>query len=329
MEILFLGTSSGTPTKSRNVAGLALRSLQFGHWYLIDCGEGTQHRIMHTSLSLMTLRAIFITHVHGDHCYGLPGLLASAGLLGRAEELLLVGPAPLRGFLQATFEATALRLPYPVGFVAVEDLGDAGLLPDYDVRATALSHRVPSFAYSFVEKTVERKLDADRLKREGVPRGPLWGQLQQEHDVQLPGGRVLRARDYLLPPRKPRKIIVGGDNDTPGLLAHEAADADVLVHEATYTEQILEKVGRAPQHSSALRVARFASRANIPNLVLTHFSPRYQQEGGALSIADIEAEAKSAYKGRLFLADDLDRYALDRQGVLTHVAAREFPILTP
>jgi ribonuclease Z len=192
-----------------------------------------------------------------------------------------------------------------------------------------LSHRVPSYAYSFTEKTVERKLDADKLKKAGVPRGPLWGQLQQGQDAQLPGGRVLHANEYLLPPRKRRKIIIGGDNDRPELLAAEARDADVLVHEATYTEAILHKVGPGPQHSSAMQVARFAAGANIPNLVLTHFSPRYQQEGGGLSMADIEAEARAAYKGRLFLADDLDRYALDRQGVLTEAGSRDFPILTP
>lgn len=329
MEIQFLGTSSGTPTRTRNVSGVALRSLQFGHWYLVDCGEGTQHRILHTTLSPMTLRAIFVTHVHGDHCYGLPGLLASAGLLNRTDELLVVGPAPLREFLQCTMETTALGLPYPVAFVPVEGLDTLDVLPDYFVRVTPLSHRVPSYAYSFAEKTVERKIDAARLKSAGVPRGPVWGQLQQGHDVQLPGGRVLRADDYLLAPRKPRKIIIGGDNDAPALLAQEAQGADVLVHEATYTEEILARIGPGPQHSSARRVAQFARDAGIGNLVLTHFSPRYQQDGGALSIADIEAEARAAYGGRLFLANDLDRYALDRSGVLSLAGARDFPVFTP
>jgi ribonuclease Z len=329
MEILFLGTSSGTPTKTRNVSGVALRSPQSGDWCLVDCGEGTQHRVMHTPLSPMTLRAIFITHVHGDHCYGLPGLLASAGLLNRTEELFVVGPAPLRDFLQCTMESTELRLPYPLRFIAVDEEGVPDLLPDYDVRPTLLSHRVPSYAYSFTEKSVEHKLDAARLEQAGVPRGPLWGRLQQGHDVQLPGGRVLHARDYLLPPRKRRKIIFGGDNDTPELLAAEARDADVLVHEATYTEEILHKVGPGPQHCSARRVARFASDANVPNLVLTHFSPRYQQDGAGLSMADIAAEAREVYEGRLFLADDLDRYALDRKSVLARVEARSVPILTP
>lgn len=320
MEIEFLGTSSGTPTKTRNVSALALRSPLAGRWYLVDCGEGTQHRLLRTSLSLMSLRAIFITHVHGDHCYGLPGLLASAGLLNRTEELLLVGPAAIASFIQGVMETTQLALPYPVAFLPVERGIPAGLLPDFEVRATALSHRVPSYAYTFTEASVERKLDAARLKADGVPRGPAWGQLQRGRDVMLADGRVLRAQDYLQPPRKPRKIIIGGDNDMPELLESEAAGADVLVHEATYTEEILEKVGPAPQHSTARQTARFAADAGIPNLVLTHFSPRYQQHNGPLTMCDVEREARAAYRGNLFLANDLDRFCLDRQGHLSRIA---------
>lgn len=316
MEIQFLGTSSGTPTRTRNVSGLALRSFASGGWSLIDCGEGTQHRILHTSLSLIDLRAIFITHIHGDHCYGLPGLLASAGMLNRTERLFIVGPAPVRQFVECVMETTRLQLPYPIGFVNVEDGPFAGVLPDFDVRATPLSHRVPSFAYSFVEKAVENRLDTDRLKGDGIAPGPNWGQLQHGIDVEMADGRTLRASDYLLPPRKARKIVVGGDNDMPGLLAAEAAAADMLVHEATYTEDVLCKLGPAPQHSSAKRVARFASAAKIRNLVLTHFSPRYQEQKNKLSLSDIEAEARAEYTGNLFLANDLERYGLDRQGNL-------------
>jgi ribonuclease Z len=319
MEIQFLGTSSGTPTKTRNVSGLALRSFAAGYWYLIDCGEGTQHRILHTSLSLRNLRAIFITHIHGDHCYGLPGLLASAGMLDRTEHLFIVGPAPVWEFVQCVFQNTHLLLPYPVEIIDVNDAPGFAQLPDFDVRFTALSHRVPSFAYSFEEKLIENKLNVARLKSDGLQPGPAWGQLQQGDDVAMSDGRVFHARDYLLPLRKPRKIIVGGDNDTPALLASESENADVLIHEATYTEEILIKMGPGPQHSSAKNVAQFANGAKIRNLVLTHFSPRYQEQKGKLSMSDIEAEARASYTGNLFLADDLQRYSLDKQGTLAPV----------
>jgi ribonuclease Z len=317
MEILFLGTSSGTPTKTRNMSALALRLTGSKHWSLIDCGEATQHRILQTSLSLATLRAVFITHLHGDHCYGLPGLLASAGMLNRTEALMIAGPQGTQRFVECVLDTTGLDLPYPLRFVDAEDLGTTRALPDLDVQATALSHRVPSFAYSFTERTVENRLDVTKLNRDGISPGPIWSDIQHGNDTTTPEGRILLAREYLLAPRKARKVIVGGDNDAPALLAQEAVTADVLVHEATYTEEILAKVGPGPQHSSAKRVARFAQEAGINNLVLTHFSPRYQQNGKGLALSDLEAEARSVYHGKLFLADDLDRYVLNKDGVLT------------
>jgi ribonuclease Z len=313
MEFQFLGTSSGTPSKTRNVSGLALRG-PGGGWSLVDCGEGTQHRILHTTLSLHDLRAIFITHLHGDHCYGLPGLLASAGMLNRTAPLTLVGPPPLLPFIEGVMATTELGLPYPLDFIPIGDLAGSAILPDLAVDAIALSHRMPSWAYRFTERTVERKLDGARLRAAGIAPGPVWGELQSGVDAVLDDGRVLRAHEWLLAPRKARTIIVGGDNDDPGLLLDAARTADVLIHEATYTEEVLVKVGPAPTHSSALRVARMAAAAGLPNLVLTHFSPRYQDGEGPLSMAALEAEARGAYAGNLFLARDFDRYALSREG---------------
>lgn len=310
MEFQFLGTSAGTPTRARNVTGLALRAPGGKAWYLVDCGEATQHRILRTGYSLMTLGAIFVTHIHGDHCYGLPGLLASAGLAGRAAPLLIVGPPSVRRFVNAVLETSELVLPYPLDFIDVEEAMEIGRLPDVQVRTTALSHRVPTFAYSFTEKQIERRLDVDKLRRDGIASGPGWGRLQAGEDIELPGGAWVRSADYLLRPRAPRKVIVAGDNDTPALLAAEASNADVLVHEATYTQAIMEKVGPGPQHSSAKLVAAFAREVELPNLVLTHFSPRYHDLG------EIELEARAEYEGQLFLARDLQRYALDRHGEL-------------
>jgi ribonuclease Z len=323
MEFQFLGTSSGTPSKNRNVSGLALRATGSPHWSLIDCGEGTQHQILRTNLSLHELRAVFITHMHGDHCYGLPGLLASAGMLNRTAPLTLVGPPELWRFVEGVMATTQLGLPYPLEFVDVHGLDAADVLPDLAVRATALSHRLPSWAYGFTERAVERHLDGGRLRAAGIAPGPAWGQLQRGEELVLDDGRVLDPEDFLLPPRKPRKVIVAGDNDRPELLVDEARTAQVLVHEATYTEPVLQKVGQAPQHSSAAMTAGAASAAGVPNLVLTHFSPRYQdaarREGDGLSMRDLELEARAQYSGRLFLARDFERYALDRKGVLARL----------
>lgn len=321
MELQFLGTSSGTPTKTRNVAGLALR-LDGGGWVLVDCGEGTQHRLLHTNLSLHTLQAICITHLHGDHCYGLPGLLASAGMANRTAPLTLVGPPALQTYLDGVMASTELHLPYELVFVPVQHLAGQATVPELDITATPLSHRVPCWAYRFAERSVERRLDVAKLRAEAVPAGPLWGQLQQGRDVTLPDGRVLRPVDYLLPARRPRAIVIAGDNDRPELLADAMRDADVLVHEATYTQAVLEKVGPGPQHSSARIVAAFAAAVRVPNLVLTHFSPRYQDAGtGPSTLAEVAGEARAQFDGPLFLAADLARYRLDREGVLHPVAA--------
>jgi len=310
MEFQFLGTSAGTPTRARNVSGLALRAPGAKGWVLVDCGEATQHRILRTGYSLMSLSAVCITHIHGDHCYGLPGLLASAGLLNRTAPLLIVGPPSVQRFVNAVRETSELGLPYALEFIDVEAAMDIDALPGLALRTTALSHRVPTFAYSFTEAQVERRLDIDKLRRDGIPSGPGWGRLQAGEDIALPDGTQVRSADYIQPPRKPRKVVVAGDNDTPSLLADEARDADVLVHEATYTQATLEKIGPAPMHSSAHMVAAMASDIALPNLVLTHFSPRYHELG------EIEREARAAYGGKLFLARDLDRYALDRHGEL-------------
>jgi ribonuclease Z len=137
---------------------------------------------------------------------------------------------------------------------------------------------------------------------------------------------VARSAVYVLPGRRQRKIIVAGDNDTPSLLAAQARDAHLLVHEATYTEEVLQKIGPGPQHSSAHATAAFAEAAGIPNLVLTHFSPRYQQQGnGNPSMADLEAEARAVYSGNLFMASDLQRYTLDRHGDLAELASASGP----
>ncbi|WP_407291789.1 ribonuclease Z [Stutzerimonas zhaodongensis] len=315
MDLIFLGTSSGAPTKARNVSGVALLEDSGKGWHLIDCGEATQHQLLHTPLTLHGLRAIFITHVHGDHCYGLPGLLASAGMARRQEPLEIIAPAALEHWIRSTLDMSQSWLPYELRFHATETF--AGWRnPQVQVEATLLSHRVPSWGYRFTEAHADPRLDTDKLDRDGIPRGPLWGQLARGLAVEHEG-QALCGADYLLPTRQPRRIVVAGDNDRPALLRETCQGAHVLVHEATYTQPVADAGKLEFGHSTAAQVSAFAQDAGIPNLVLTHFSARYQSvPGRGLSIEDIRAEARNSYSGNLVLAEDLLRLSLGKDGIM-------------
>ncbi len=322
MQLHFLGTSGGVPTKARNVSALALRPDSGKRWYLIDCGEATQHQLLRTPLSLVKLEAILITHQHGDHCYGLPGLLASASMAGRTQPLTIVGPQAIGDFLDAVRATTGLHLSFPLTFIDVETLSEPLELADFRVECTALSHGVACYAYAFSERHVERKLDRQRLQARGIEPGPLWGRLQQGEDIELADGTWLASAEVLLANRRPRKIVVGGDNDTPARLTRLCEEADVLIHEATYTEAVVARLGTDNQHSTAARIAAFAQAQGVPYLLLTHFSPRYAYgPGAAASIGDVEREARAHFSGGLALADDFDIYALSREGVLNQLGA--------
>lgn len=319
MDLQFLGTSSGVPTKARNVSATAVIEASGKAWYLVDCGEGTQHQLLRTPLSVRDLRAIFITHVHGDHCFGLPGLLASAGMSGRSEPLDLILPDALQAWVRQSLAVSDTHLPYELRLHALETLGTWSCA-SMKVSTVELSHRVPSYGYVFDELNPEPRLDTDRLQADGVPRGPRWGELARGHDVTHEG-RLIQARDYQRPSRPGQRVIVCGDNDRPELLANVATGADVLVHEATFTEPVLAGARTHYGHSTAAAVARFAQAAEVPNLVLTHFSARYQNNPQrSPCIGDVREEAAAQYSGRLVLAGDLCRYRLGRDGGLVELA---------
>lgn len=317
LGLYFLGTSSGVPTKERNVSGIAVTLPEPKSWVLVDCGEGTQHQILNSPLSLPSLKAICITHVHGDHCYGLPGLLASAGMSGRKEPLLIVAPKEVEQMFYAVKDSTDLHLPYEVKFV--ETNSKTGYEVDgVSVIAIELSHRVPSHAFCFDASSSKQTLNRDKLVTDGIDRGPMWGEIQKGNDIDLDGGNIICAADYLDVEPISERIVVAGDNDDPNLLSNVMQSADVLVHESTYTEELLEKVGAGPQHSSALRVAKFAESCGVKNLVLTHFSARYhsKNDGSKNSIDEVRLEAERVYSGNLFLANDHDEFELSDRGKL-------------
>lgn len=326
MQITFLGTSSGAPSRSRNVSATAVQPEKSKQWALVDCGEATQHQLLRLPLSPQKLVVVLITHLHGDHCYGLPGLLASCQLNGRTEPLTLIAPEAVWQYLQAVIQLTDLHITYPLEYIPVSGELDVSLA-GFRITAHPLSHRVPSWAYRFEEARVPKKLNLQRLKAEGIASGGHYGRLQAGEDVVLADGRVLNSIDYTFASWPKRVAIVAGDNDTPSLLAEACQGAHLLVHEATYTQEVLEHVGPEPQHSSAQRVAQFAEQIALPNLILSHFSPRYlnvARKPRDKSIEQLRDEACKYYSGALYLADDFDVYQLSRTGRVRCVQSRHW-----
>lgn len=307
LKLTFLGTSSGVPTIRRNVTSLALHTTLNREWWMVDCGEASQHQLQRLPLSVHDLAGICITHIHGDHCYGLPGLLASASMTGRKHPLVLVAPAGVKAWLDATLLHTELFLTFDLIHIDVAAGPCVHRQEGLAIERYPLSHRVPSYAFRFSYESTRWKVDRDALRARGIPPGPAWGELQHGRDVRLDDGSLLSAAEFRIAHTERAVAVIGGDNDTPALLADACRGADVLVHEATYTEETLQKVGPGPQHSSVQRVAQFAAGAGLPHLILTHFSPRYDNREG---MALVEAEARQHFSGKLQLASDLLTYEI-------------------
>src|SRR4028119_2201127 len=178
VQITFLGTSSGVPTRSRNVSSLALRLPQRSEVWLFDCGEGTQHQILRSEIRVSQITRIFITHMHGDHIYGLMGLLASCGLAGNPSRIDIYGPPKLEEYLRAAGKYSQTHFSYPVKVHTVQP----GLVLDegeFTVYCDALTHRVPAFGYRVVEKDKPGRFNVEEAIELGIPSGPLYGKLKR------------------------------------------------------------------------------------------------------------------------------------------------------
>ncbi|MCR8658589.1 ribonuclease Z [Paenibacillus endoradicis] len=290
MELLFLGTSAGMPIRGRNVTSIALRISQYnGSFWMFDCGEGTQHQLLHTSLKLSRLNKLFITHLHGDHIYGLPGLLSSRSSLGGTESLDIYGPPGLRELVETNLRITETHLNYPLQIVEIEE----GIIFEDDcvtVEAAMLDHRIDSFGYRIMEHDRTGTLNADWLAEIGVPAGPAYGQLKAGKDITLEDGRVIRSADAVGEPLPGRVITILGDTRPCDNAVKLSEAADVLIHEATFAHDLADKAHEYG-HSTALQAAEIAHAAGAKRLFITHFSSRYKLE----DLADLEAEARSVF----------------------------------
>ena len=273
MKALPLGTSSGKPTLKRNVSALAL--VRPDHWLLFDCGEGTQTQIARAGLSPMRLSAIFITHLHGDHFNGLPGLLSTMGLDRRERGLTVIGPPGLREYLDTLTRLKIMFVTYPL---EVREIG--GSMKNvyesegYSVDTNPLDHRIFDLGYRLEERPRPGKFDLARAVSIGVPEGPFFGRLQAGFEVTLSDGRVVTPAEVLGPERRGRVFAYCTDTKPCEASIQLSRNADLVVHEATYSEE--HRIEAAEYgHSTAAQAALIAREAAASRLVITHYSTRY------------------------------------------------------
>ncbi|MEH1781009.1 ribonuclease Z [Nostoc sp.] len=292
MQITFLGTSSGVPTRSRNVSSVALRLPQRAELWLFDCGEGTQHQIIRSELKISQLSRIFITHMHGDHIFGLMGLLATCGLAGNVERIDIYGPPGLNDYIQAASRYSYTHFSYPIKVHAIRP----GVIyedEDFTVSCGNLHHRITAFGYRVAEKDRTGRFDVEKAKELQIPPGRIYGQLKRGETVTLADGRVIDGAQLCGPTEIGRKIAYCTDTiycDGAVELAH---DADVLIHEATFAHQDADMAFQR-LHSTTTMAAQTALAAGAHRLIMSHFSPRYAP-GNTLELKDLLKEARAIF----------------------------------
>ena len=291
MELVFLGTSSAIPTSHRNHSAMALKA--FGEIMLFDCGEGTQLQMSKAKISPMKISNIFITHFHGDHILGLPGIIQSMAFRGRKNPLHIFGPKGLVeminiirnfGYFSLTFE------------IYMHEISEGIILEkeNYGVSCSKMNHTVLNFAYNIYEKR-RPKFIREKALDLGIKPGPDFGKLQQGIAVKV-GDSIIQPEQVLGEERKGRKIVYSGDTSPSRQMVEFAKDADVLIHESTF-EGIYGDKAYEMGHSTSVQAAEIAKKANVKKLILTHVSTRYKKPDL------LESEAKEIF-GNSTVAED-------------------------
>lgn len=283
LVVTFLGTAASVPTRSRGTAATLIA--RGGERWLFDCGEGTQRQFLRSGLGLTDVDLILLTHLHGDHFLGLPGLIKTYGLRGRERPLRIVGPPGLRELVDRLGSIIG-RTPYRV---TIDEIS-AGLVHETEgaiLEAFHTDHGVPSLGYALVEGLRPGAFDVVAAGELGVPAGPLFGRLQHGETVTLGDGRQVRPDQVLGAPRSGRRVVLSGDTRPCESTLAAAAAADLLIHEATFLH---EELGRAREtrHTTAHEAASLARDAGVQLVALTHLSSRCMPR-------EIRAEAEAVF----------------------------------
>ncbi|RWZ60154.1 ribonuclease Z [Halobacillus fulvus] len=307
MELFFLGTGSGVPSKERNVSSLVLRMLEErGTTWVFDCGEGTQQQILNTNIRPRRIEAIFITHLHGDHIYGLPGLLSSRSFQGGETPVHVYGPPGLKEYIDVSLRISGTHLRYPLH---VEEVQEGLLFEDeqFFVEAVKLQHGLESFGYILKEKDKLGELQPSKLKELGIEPGPIYQSIKNQPYTQLEDGSIIDRNDVIGPPKKGRKISILGDTRYLPELVEHVKGSDILVHEGTFASDA-EEMAHDYYHSTVTQAASLAKQANVKQLILSHISSRYQGE----SVNQLKVEAQSVFPNTT-IAYDFYRHYIARE----------------
>jgi ribonuclease Z len=285
LSLTFLGTSAACPTVDRNTAGLALH--REGEMMLLDCGEGSQRQMMRWGVGF-SFREVFFSHFHSDHFLGIIGLVRTMGLMDRTEALTLYGPRGAQRVLGGALNVGIERTKFPVEIIEVKP-GEVLRRAEYEVRFFETDHRADTVGMVLAEYDRLGRFNPDRAREMGIPEGPLWGKLHRGESVDLPDGRSVRAEDLVGPARPGRTLVYTGDTRPHPAVVEAARGADLLVHEATFSDSEIERA-QETGHSTAREAAEVAREAGVRRLVLTHISPRYN-----LDATELLAEARAVF----------------------------------
>ena len=279
------------PTLTRGLSSTAL--VREGDVFLFDCGEGTQLQLMRSSVKRSRIHSIFIGHLHGDHLYGIAGLLSTLHLDGRETPLNVFGPDGLRTFLNAAFRTSDLQFEFKLTLKEFPR-GFRGRVLDeeeYYVEALPLDHSIFCLGWRFQEKDKPGIFNLEKAEELGIPRGPLYGQLQHGEKVTLPGGRVITPDMVLGPPRPGESVVYCLDTQFSERSIQLADKCTALIHETTFGADAIN-LARERKHSTMEDAARVAKEAGAHSLIATHFSTRYDGR----QISEIADDAREKFE---------------------------------
>jgi len=282
LHIVFLGTAASIPTVARALPSVVAK--RKNEVLMFDCGEGVQRQMIRANVGFHRKMKVFVTHMHGDHVLGLPGLLQTMSLLDRQQKLDVYGPVGIKAFVEAIRTTVQFVLTFPIEIHEIKDEGIICQEKEYEVKAAQTDHVVPSLTYALIEKPRPGRFNPKKAETLGVPEGPLWSKLQRGEKVKTPTGRIVKPEQVVGSPRPGRKIVYSGDTRPIESLLRLAEGADLLIHEATFDDELLDKAVE-DGHSTPSQAAETAKKAKVKKLILTHLSSRYKNTQSLLEQA--------------------------------------------